>query len=58
MLERGLRLRKSLSEVLEEYGDMDRDHDVADVERRDVENDIDVDEQMYASRELRRLMPY
>lgn len=51
-------MRKSLSEVLEEYGGMDRDHDVADVERRDVENDIDVDEQMYASRELRRLMPY
>ena len=58
MLERGLRLRKSLSEVLEEYGGMDRDHDVADVLRRDVENDIDVYEQMYASRELRRLMPY
>ena len=60
MLERGIRVRKTLGEILERYAGWDMVYDVADEERTDDENDKEdvYDEQIQASREMRRLMPY
>lgn len=53
MAERGIRLRRSLTEVMEEFGG-----DGKDARRRADEGMTEENELEYESRERRRLMPY
>ena len=54
MAERGMRLRRSLAEVLGEYG-TETDGEKSGTDQSGDEN---MDEQEFESKELRRLMPY
>lgn len=53
MAERGIRIRQTLEEVLEEHGVHTHTEGISAVEVDDEENELE-----HESRELRRLMPY